>query len=87
MQTLTQVYQVFLKLLEIYQRRRLSQLSPTFEVQNGASGTMAKYKEEETFLLVKLFDERLFQLDSQLVRKSLISLYESLLDCDCLSAE
>ena len=48
---------------------------------------MAKYKEEEGVLLVKLFDERLFQLDCQLVRKSLISLYESLLDCECLSVE
>ena len=37
---------------------------------------MSKFKEEEAFLLASLYDERLLQLDCQLVRKSLIGLYE-----------
>ena len=39
---------------------------------------------EESPLLNKIFDAKLFQVDCQLARKSLINLYYDLIDNECL---
>lgn len=87
---LTQLYQVFLCVLEIYQRKRLSRMRP-HAVDNfqevGGNGQFAQYLQEESSLIQKIFDPSLNQVDCQLVRKSLTNLYYDLIDGECLTQE
>lgn len=46
---------------------------------------LTQYMTEESALLGLLFDTRLFTVDTQLARKSLINLYYDLIDNECLS--